>query len=159
MTFHFRWTAIGLKFARVCKEHPKQLTDQTTSDRISLIKLSCSDGQTCCCSKVRTSSTSLSSRFSWEWISHSGGSSGYFSTYVNFNVASEAARKRQTAHVITLCYISTFKLSFFVRCLQHNSNQLWHAISLTFSFTIFLISPLISLTNLILNKVRFHNSS
>lgn len=54
-----------------------------------------SDVQTCCCSKVRISSTSPSSRFSWEWISHSGHSSGYFSTYVNFSVASTASRRNQ----------------------------------------------------------------
>lgn len=51
-------------------------------------------GPTCCCSKVRMSSASLSSRFSWEWISHRGGSSGYFSTYVNFIVASTAVGRR-----------------------------------------------------------------
>lgn len=51
--------------------------------------------QTCCCSSDRMASTSLSSRFSWEWSSHSGGSSGYFSTYVNFNVASTAKSKKK----------------------------------------------------------------
>lgn len=46
--------------------------------------------QTCCFKSVRMPSASESSRFSCEKISQRGGSSGYFSKYVNFRVASTA---------------------------------------------------------------------
>ena len=103
--------------------------------------------QTCCCSRVRMSSTSLSSRFSWELISHRGGSSGYFSTYVNLNVASTAARRKQTAHIIRHYYF-TFKLSFFevfTAYTTHTNPVL--VITLAFSHYIFWIAVYIIMTN------------
>lgn len=124
-----------------------------TTEQLELRDQVSSGGQTCCCSKVRIPSTSPSSRFSWEWISHSGGSSGYCSTYVNFSVASTASRKNnrqfslsQRYQLTSYQYFQTFWHHWQKPLLKRFSNTALCGIINTqqthISFTHFLHLPL-----------------